>query len=124
MQSEPVRPYWDDIGLFKLLAGVFVGPLAWGLNLEINYSLVRWACGSGHAAVLTLVSVVALIAVVAGFAVSWRCWTRLHDDADLRGAGVIDRSYFLAIAGLSLNVLFALLILTSMSLHGIVSPCE
>jgi hypothetical protein len=124
MQSERVRPSWDDIGFFKLLAGVFVGPLAWGLNLQINYSLMEWACGTGHATVLTLVSVVALIAVVAGFALSWRCWTRLRNDADLRGARIIDRSYFLAIAGLSLNALFALLILTSVSLHGIVSPCE
>jgi hypothetical protein len=124
MRSAPARQYWDDVGLVKLLVGVFVGPLAWGLNLEINYSLVKWACASGHAEVLTLVSVIAFIAVVAGLAVSWRCWTRLHDDADLRGARVIDRSYFLAVTGLGLNALFALLILTGVSLHGIVSPCE
>jgi hypothetical protein len=123
MQSEPAPQYWDDIGLFKLLAGVFLGPFAWGLNLEINYSLVKWACGSGGAIVLTFVSVIALIGVMTGFAMSWRCWTRLHRDADLHGARIIDRSYFLAVTGLGLNALFGLLILTGVSLHAVVSPC-
>jgi hypothetical protein len=123
MRSEPARQYWDDVGLVKLLAGVFAGPIAWGLNLEVNYSLVKWACASGQVMVLTLVSVVAFIAVAAGFAASWRCWTRLPDDTDLRGDRVIDRSYFLALTGLALNALFAVLILTGLALHGVVSPC-
>ena len=123
MRSEAARHYWDDIGLIKLLIGVFAGPVMWGLNLQVNYSLVKWACGSGHAAVLTLVSLTAFIAVVAAGAVSWRSWTRLRHEADLRGPRVVDRSYFLAVGGFSLNALFALLILTSVSLHGVVSPC-
>jgi len=123
MPSEPARQYWDDIGLVKLLAGVFAGPVAWGLNLEVNYSLVKWACESRQVMVLTLVSVVAFIAVAAGFTLAWRCWTRLRVDADPRGARVIDRSYFLALAGLGLNALFAVLIVTSVALHGVVGPC-
>ena len=124
MDSTPARQYWDDIGLVKLLTGVFAGPLAWGLNLEVNYSLVKWACASGRVPLLTLVSIVALIVVMAGFALSWRCWRELDDRARLHGGRVVDRSYFLAVSGLGLNALFALLIATSMSLHGIVSPCE
>jgi hypothetical protein len=124
MRPEPARQVWDDVGLVKLLAGVFTGPIAWGLNLELNYSLVKWACNSGHLWVLTLVSLVALIIVAGGFTLSWRCWTDLHEQADLRGGQVIDRSYFLAVTGLALNALFALLIAMSVSLHGIVSPCQ
>jgi hypothetical protein len=124
MRPDAARTYWDDIGLVKLVAAVFIGPVAWGLNLEINYSLVKWTCDSGRPSVLTLVSVVALIIVVLGFALSWRGWMELHHQADLRGARVVDRSYFLAVAGLGLNALFALLILTGVSLHGIVNVCE
>jgi hypothetical protein len=124
MRSEPARQYWDDIGLLKLLTGVFVGPLAWGLNLEINYSLVKWACNSGRAPVLTLVSLIALLAVVGGLVLSWRCWTELREAASLRGGSSIDRSYFLALAGLGLNALFVVLIATSASLHAIVDPCQ
>jgi hypothetical protein len=123
MRSQPARQYWDDIGLVKLLAGVFVAPLAWALNLEINYSLVKWACESDSSSVLTLVSFLAFISVATGFALSWRCWTELHE-ADLRGGRVVDRSYFLAVAGLGLNALFALLIAMGVSLHGIVDPCQ
>jgi hypothetical protein len=124
MRPDAARTYWDDIGLVKLVAAVFIGPVAWGLNLEINYSLVKWACDSGRPSVLTLVSVVALIIVVLGLALSWRAWTELHHQADLRGGRVVDRSYFLALAGLGLNALFALLIVIGVSLHGIVNVCE
>jgi hypothetical protein len=124
MGGEAARQYWDDIGLMKLLAGVFIGPAAWALNLEINYSLVTFACASETPQLLPLLSAAALTLVAGGFALSWQCWTRLHGGADLGGPRVVDRSHFLAVAGLGLNALFALVILTSGALHFIVSPCE
>jgi hypothetical protein len=124
MPSMAAPGYWDEMGLIKLLIGLFAGPLAWGVNLEVNYSLVKWACESGHVAVLTLVSCMALVVVTAGGRLSWRGWTRLRRDADPRGCRAIDRSYFLAVAGLALNALFALLILTGASLHAVVRPCQ
>jgi hypothetical protein len=124
MRGEVARPYWDDIGLVKLLAGFFIGPVAWLLNLQINYSLVKWACASGNLQVLPLLSAAALVLVGGGIGLSWWCVARLRTQATARGGHVVDRSYFLAVAGLWLNALFALLILTSGSLHFIVSPCE
>jgi hypothetical protein len=124
MGGEAARRYWDDIGLVKLLAGVFVGPAAWALNLEINYSLVKWACASDTPQLLPLLSAAALTMVAGGFALSWQCWTRLRGGADPDGARVVDRSYFLAVTGIGLNALFALVILTTGALHFIVSPCE
>jgi hypothetical protein len=116
------RQYWDDVGLVKLLTGVFAGPVVWAFNLEINYSLVPWACASGRTSVLAAVSVVALILVVGGGILSWRCWRSLKDGAG-NGAGVRDRSAFLAVSGLALCALFAMLIATSATLHAFVSPC-
>jgi|SRR5688572_25796604 len=124
MRSDAARQYWDDIGLVKLLAGAFIGPAAWALNLEINYSLVKWACASDTPQLLPMVSSVALAMVAGGFALSWWCWIRLRAGADSDGGRVVDRSNFLAVAGLGRNGLFALLILTSGALHFIVTPCE
>jgi hypothetical protein len=124
MRKEAARPYWDEIGLVKLLAGLFIGPAAWLLNLQVNYSLVKWACASGHAEVLPAFSGAAFALVAGGFILSWGCFSRLRGQADPRGGQVADRSYFLAVAGLWVNAVFTLLIVTSGSLHFIVSPCE
>jgi hypothetical protein len=124
VESDGARPYWDDVGLVKLLGGVVIGPVAWGLNLQINYSLVKWACASGVPATLPMFSALALALVSCGVVVSWRCMSRLRGRADLNGSRVIDRSYFLAVTGLALSALCALLIVTSGALHLIVSPCE
>lgn len=125
MREQGSAPaYWDDAGLAALLAGLFAGPLAWGLALQLNYSLVKWACLGGWPSVLSLFSGVALLLVAGGFWLSWRAWQALRGSADLKGGRVTDRSYFLAISGLGLNALFALLILTSVALPFIVRPCQ
>ena len=124
IRGEVARPYWDDVGLVKLLAGMFIGPAAWALNLEINYSLVKWTCASGNSEVLPILSAAALALVAGGLGLSWWCFSRLRQQAAVQGGRVVDRSHFLAVAGISLNALFALLILTSGSLHFIVGPCE
>src|SRR5688572_24665729 len=100
MRDEVARPYWDDVGLVKLLAGFFIGPAAWALNLQINYSLVKWACASGNPQALPLFSAAALALVAGGFGLSWWCFSRLRTEATARGDRVVDRSYFLAVAGL------------------------
>ena len=123
-RNDVVRPYWDDIGLLKLLMGIFIGPAAWALNLEINYSLVKWACRSAMPQVLPLMSGAALALAVFGLIASWRACAELRAQAHLHGGRVSDRSYFLSVAGISLSAIFALLILTSGSLHFIVGPCE
>ena len=123
-QHECSKQHDDRRELVKLLTAALIGPLAWAVNLQVNYSLVRRACESGHATLLTLMSLVALVAVAGGFVASWRAWVRLRVEADPRGHRVVDRNLFLAVAGLSLNALFVLLILTAGSLHGLVSPCE
>jgi hypothetical protein len=124
MNREVTRPYWDDVGLVKLLGGLFIGPAAWGLNLQISYSLVKWACASGTPQVLPMLSAAALALVAGGLVVSWRCWAQLRGEADADGGRVVDRSYFLAVTGIGLNALFVLLILTSGALPFIVGPCE
>jgi len=124
IEPFPARSYWDGAGLAMLVGGFLAGPTAWGLNLMVNYSLVKPACSAGSPWVLTVVSVVALVTTCAGALVSRRCWLRLRDGGNAQGGRTIDRSYFIALAGMVLNVFFVLLIAISIVPHYVVSPCE
>jgi hypothetical protein len=124
MGRHDVRVYRDDAGLAALLAGFSAGPVVWGFTLQINYSLVKWACLGGRPLILSVFSVIALALVAGGFWLSWRAWQKLRAHADIKGSTLVDRSYFLAVSGMWLNALFALLILTSSALPFIVKPCQ
>ena len=123
MAGHEAKSYWDDRGLLLLWLGVLSGPAAWALNQLIGYALVKPAC-AGHAGpMLTLVSAATLAVIIVGAAISWSCLVRLRD-ANLTGARVEDRSYFMALGGLSLNVLLGLLVLTAATSPFLLSPCE
>ena len=124
IEPFPARSYWDGAGLALLIAGFLAGPTAWGLNLMVNYSLVKPVCAAGSPWVLTAVSAAALGTTCAGAIVSWRCWLRLRDDGNTEGARTVDRSYFIAVTGMVLNAFFILLITVSIVPHYVVSPCE
>ena len=120
----PARNYWEGAGLALLIGGFLAGPTAWGLNLMVNYSLVKPACAAGSPVILTVVSLAALAVTAAGALVSWRCWRRLQDGATTEGGRIVDRSYFVAVAGMVLNLFFILLIAVTIVPHYVVSPCE
>ncbi len=124
MGGHEARTYWEDRGLLLLWIGVLSGPAAWALNQLIGYALVKPVCGGSHAGpTLALVSAGALALVVIGGAISWSCLARLKN-ANLEGAGQEDRSYFMAVGGLALNVLIGLLVLTAATSTFLLSPCE
>src|SRR4051812_46274117 len=112
MGGHEASTYWEDRGLLLLWLGVLSGPAAWALNQLIGYALVKPACAGNAGHMLALVSAGALAMVVAGGAMSWSCLTKLRQ-ADEKGGGRDDRSYFMAVAGLALNVLIGLLVLTA-----------
>lgn len=120
----PARSHWDGAGLAMLVGGFLAGPAAWGLNLMVNYSLVKPVCATGSPFILTAVSIAALALTLTGAFASWRCWLRLRDAGTGEGGKVVDRSYFLALTGMVLNMFFVLLIAVSTVPHFVVSPCE
>jgi uncharacterized Tic20 family protein len=73
-------------------AGLFLPPLAWFANLEVNFALAPMAC-SGHAKIaLLLVSLAALVIALAG---CFLAWTQRSFDRRL-GIGGAVLSAFLA----------------------------
>ena len=124
MGGHEARDYWEDWGLLLLWTSMLAGPLAFALNLQIGYALVKWACSREQPVVLTLVAAITFAGAMAGAALGWSCLGKLRGEADGQGGRQIDRSYFMAMVATGLNLLLALLIATSTVHQFILSPCE
>jgi hypothetical protein len=124
MGGHAARDDWEDIGLVKLLGGFLLAPFAWLLDLQVSYAAVKWACAADHREVLYLFPLGSLSLIALATRMSWSCWRMVRGHANEKGASMEDRSYFLAIAGLAMNAVFALLIVTSAFARYYLSPCE
>jgi hypothetical protein len=124
MGGREARDYWEDRGLVLLWTSMLAGPLAWALNLQVGYALVKWACSRDQTFVLTLVGALTFAGTVAGAYVGWLCLLKVRGTADELGGRIIDRSYFVAVVAVGLNLLLALLIAVSSVHQFMLSPCE
>jgi hypothetical protein len=104
-------------------AGLALGPAAWGLSTQANYSLARWSCTASLRPIPPSTFVLVLIAL-AGAAMSWRAWyvagasrsILLQDDG--RPAS------FLALLSMLVALLFAAVILMQGAAALILTGCE
>jgi hypothetical protein len=124
MGAHEARHYWEHVGLMLLVGSFLLAPFAWLLDLQVSYSMVKWACEHDRRWALMLTPLASLTLIALGTAMAWSCWTKLRGVGRQAGARMEDRSYFLAMAALAMNALFALLILTSVAPRYFLSPCE
>jgi hypothetical protein len=124
MGGHEARDYWEDVGLMRLLAGLLLPMLAWAIDLQASYALVKWVCATSWYAAIWLVPAGSLSLVAIAAQQSWACLQRLRGDADLDGSRMQDRSYFLALSGLAMSALIGLLILDSMFTRTWLNACE
>ena len=124
MGGHAARSFWEGEGLIRLVASFLLAPLAWLVDLQASYTLVKWACAADARLVLLLLPAGSLLVIAFATGLAWSCWTRLRGRADEEGARLADRSYFLVLAAFAMNALFALLILTSYAPRIVLSPCE
>lgn len=122
MQANATADLKAGAGVGELWAGVLVGPTAMLMQLEINYALVPWACGTGHTWPLHVVSLVALVVTVVAGMLAYRIWGRLSTDEDSGGA--LARSRFMAAVGVLISLLMALVIVAQWLPVFFHSPCE
>ena len=123
VETRESHGYWEQTGLALLWFAVLAGPTAVTLNMFAGYALVKWACASGHANVLTAIALVSLVLALAGAWVGWSCRGRLRG-ADEQGGRIVDRSYFIAVTATGLALLNALLIVMQAYPRFVLSPCE
>ncbi|MBV8701086.1 hypothetical protein [Bradyrhizobium sp.] len=102
-------------------AGVALGPLAWGINLQGVYTFAHFSCEKTRLSGAILSIVLAIVAL-AGTTVSARAVRRSAgaEWADAQGGGP---RTFMAWLGVGTGVLFALVIANQLAASLIISPC-
>ena len=103
--------------------GVIIGPIVFGADLLLSYSLVQHSCSTGHFYVLHLITVVCVAIVLGGAWMSWRQYQLAREGND-EGGSVLDRSHFLALLGVLASLFFVLVILANAVPKWILSPCD
>jgi hypothetical protein len=124
VDSEAVKDFKQGAGPWALWAGVLAGPLATLTQLQANYALVPWACGAGRVWALHLVAFLALVVSVAAGLLSWRNLRRAGGGWDDEGAGVVPRSRFMAVVGLLISALAALVVIAQWIPIFVHDPCQ
>jgi hypothetical protein len=107
----------------RLWAGIFAGPMAWAFDLTTSYALVKWVCRSQSYTILQLITIMSLIIVIGGAAISWNAWSRTVKDVPTDGGRPRQRARFMAIVGLFTCALFGLQILAGAIPHWMLDAC-
>jgi hypothetical protein len=115
---------WDHRQLVMLIGGVLLPPFAWLLDLQVSYSLVKWACANDRSWILFVTPIASLTLIAVAGVMSWSSWNLARPTAREDGERPVDRSYLLALSGLALTALFGLLVLVSLAPRAVLSPCE
>ncbi|HEX8148561.1 MAG TPA: hypothetical protein VF591_15380 [Pyrinomonadaceae bacterium] len=100
MDSEAAREFKEGAGPGVLWACVLAGPVAALAQLQANYALVLWVCGTGRAWSLHAVSLAALAVAAGAGLLAWRNWRRAGAVWEDGGAGVLPRSRFMSAVGM------------------------
>lgn len=107
-----------------IIATFVVTPLAWLVDLQISYAIVKWACAHDQRGLILMIPVFSLAVIGLSTWLLWSRWTKLRYVARADSGGEVDASYFVAVIGLLMNATFALLIVSSLAPRYFLSPCE
>jgi uncharacterized membrane protein len=105
-------------------AGLAVGPAAWAVSTQVNYSLVSILCG--HRLDVRPLAIVALVLILLSLAsglVSWRAWRRHGTDEQIPELDGRPRN-LLAGLGVLAALLFALVIAAQGAAALVLQGCE
>ena len=124
MDSEAAREFKEGAGPGVLWACILAGPLAALVQLQANYALVLWVCGSGQAWALHLVSLAALLVAAGSGLLAWRNWRRAGAVWEDEGAGVLPRSRFMSAVGMFVSAHSALVVIAQWVAVFVYSACQ
>jgi len=100
--------------MFILWSGILVPPIAFLINLQVNYSLVPWVCVTGRAFTLHLATGGTIALAACGGLASWSAWRRDGEP----------RSRFMAVWGLMMSAVFFVVIIAQAIPIFMLDPCR
>ena len=103
---ELTKPILIRPSSIALWTGILAGPIAWGLDLELRYMLVDYACAKQAHWLLPLIGVVLFLVAIFGATQARRGW---NPDESTQP----NRVRFMSVAGLTLSIFSAIAILAS-----------
>jgi hypothetical protein len=107
-----------------LWLGLLLPPLAWTLQMGVLYMLQPWEClHPDRVALSNPISLVAIVIAIAGGVVAWRRWHALREPAPEPMEQLRSRGRFMALLGVLLSALFALVIIAQWIPNHLLSPC-
>ena len=124
VRGEAAREFKEGAGPGALWVCVLSGPTAALVQLQANYALVLWVCGTGRAWSLHAVSLAALLVAAGAGLVSLRSWRRAGASWDDGGAGVLPRSRFMSAVGMFVSAHSALVVIAQWVAVFIYSACQ
>ena len=105
-------------------AGLWAGPGAWAVSTQLNYAITPWVCAHKIPLVPIFALVLAAVALAGAF-LSWRAWDSPAADATEVRAGLLESPpQLLAVGGVLLGLLFALVILVHGAAGLVLNGCE
>jgi hypothetical protein len=122
--AESAAEFKEGAGPLSLWACVLAGPLAALAQLQANYALVLWVCGSGQGWTLHAVSLAALLIAAGSGLLAWRNWRRAGALWEDGGAGVLPRSRFMSAVGMLVSAHAALVVVAQWIAVFVFSPCQ
>ena len=97
--------------MLTLTLGLVLGPVAVLVNEELIYVTNMWACGTGKQAAMHIVPLICLLATLGAEFLAWADWVRVGRGVENEAATIASRSRFMALGGMAISALSALLIL-------------
>lgn len=98
-------------GTLTLTLGIVLGPIATLVNEELIYVTNMWACGTGKQLAMHVVPILCLAVALGAGALAWMDWGRVGRGVEDESATIDARSRFLAICGMAVSAMSALIIL-------------
>lgn len=120
--TTQTRELDDRKAIAKLWFGVFGGPFAWALHLQLNYALVGWACANDAGLLLHAIAIAAILITIAS-AFAARSSLRRLERSPLDVDRVMERRIFMAKSGVILSLFFVLVIFAHEIPNLILRPC-
>ena len=109
---------------FALWTSVLAGPTVWFTAFEARFALAPWACVTQGKVALYLISVLALALCAASAMLGLRQWASAGKESPGDGEGALPRVRIMAIGGVTLSIMFFMVVLAQAIPEVLLRPCD